>query len=142
MVYRTIIVHLDTGATCSSRTEIAIRLAREHGSHLIGLAPTGSFELPIDIASTLLEPSLRGASKGHLRELATLAGTAFESLASAAGLSSFEAVVDEADHTASVIAHGVIVSFLQIDTSRPKYSKYDKHLQDRHLWEHRACGAN
>ncbi len=105
MVYHTIIVHLDTGITCASRTEIAIRLAREHGSHLIGLAPTGSFEMPIDIASTLLEPSLRGASKGHLRELATQACMAFESLASAAGLSSFEAVVDEANHAASVTAH-------------------------------------
>jgi nucleotide-binding universal stress UspA family protein len=105
MVYHTIIVHLDTGTACASRTELAIRLAREHGSHLIGLAPTGSFEIPIDIASTLLEPGLRGASMSHLRDLAARACAGFDALADAAGLSSFESRIDEANHAASVIAH-------------------------------------
>jgi len=105
MAYHTILVHLDTGPACASRTEIALRLAREHGSHLVGLAPTGQIEIPIDIASALLEPGYLVVSKRHLRERAAQACKTFEGLAAAAGLSSFEGRVVEADHAAGVIAH-------------------------------------
>lgn len=105
MAYHTILVHLDSGPTCAARTEIATRLAREHGSHLIGLAPTGQVQIPIDIASSLLEPGYLIASNHYLRQRATLACEEFEAKAAAAGLSSFEARIDEADHAASVIAH-------------------------------------
>ncbi len=104
MPYHTILVHLDSGPTCAARIEIATRLAREHGSHLIGLAPTGEVDIPVDIASTLLEPGFLVASRHHLRELARLSCEEFEACAAAAGLSSFEARIDEADHAASVIA--------------------------------------
>lgn len=37
----TILVHLDRSETCVARVELAARLARKHGSHLVGLLPTG-----------------------------------------------------------------------------------------------------
>ena len=70
MAYHTLLVHLDSGPTCATRTEVALRLAREHGSHLIGLAPTGQVQIPIDIASSLLEPGYLVASQHYLRERA------------------------------------------------------------------------
>jgi len=105
VAYHTILVHLDDGPTCARRLEVATRLAREHGSHLIGLAPTGQLDIPIDVASTLLEPGYLLATRHHLRELARLACEEFEAQAGAAALSSFEACIDEADHAASVIAN-------------------------------------
>ncbi len=105
MAYHTLLVHLDSGPTCASRIEIALRLAREHGSHLIGLAPTGQVQIPIDIASSLLEPGYLVASQHFLRERATLVCEEFEAQAAAADLSSFESRLDEVDHAASVIAH-------------------------------------
>jgi nucleotide-binding universal stress UspA family protein len=105
MAYHTILVHLDSGPTCATRIEIALRLAREHGSHLIGLAPTGQVQIPIDIASSLLEPGYLVASQHFLRERAQLACEDFEAQAAAAELSSYESRLDESDHAASVIAH-------------------------------------
>jgi nucleotide-binding universal stress UspA family protein len=105
MAYHTILVHLESGPTCATRTELALRLAREHGSHLIGLAPTGQVQIPIDIASSLLEPGYLVASQHFLRERATLLCEEFDAQAAAADLSSFESRLDEADHAASVIAH-------------------------------------
>jgi nucleotide-binding universal stress UspA family protein len=104
MAYHTILVHLDSSPSCAARTELAARLAREHGSHLIGLAPTGQVQIPIDIASTLLEPGFLVASNHQLRVRAGLACEEFNALAAAANVASFEVLVDEDDHAASVIA--------------------------------------
>ena len=44
MNYRTILVHLDESPRCGARIELAAGLAREHGAHLLGLAPAGLVE--------------------------------------------------------------------------------------------------
>lgn len=41
MTFRTILVHLDHADRCATRVALAARLARTHGSHLVGLLPTG-----------------------------------------------------------------------------------------------------
>jgi nucleotide-binding universal stress UspA family protein len=105
MAYHSILVHLDHEPACAVRTEIALRLSREHGSRLIGLAPTGSVQIPIDVASSLFEPGYAIASGHYLRTRADGACAEFEARAKAAGVSSFELRVDEADHAESVIAH-------------------------------------
>ncbi|MBK6863961.1 MAG: universal stress protein [Ideonella sp.] len=105
MAYHTTLVHLDNEPACAVRTGIALRLAREHGSHLIGLAPTGQVQIPVDVASTLFEPGYAIASGHYLRTRADKACEEFDARARAAGLSSFETRVDEADHAESVIAH-------------------------------------
>ena len=105
MAYHSILVHLDHEPACAQRTEIALRLAREHGSRLIGLAPTGSVQIPIDVASSLFEPGYAIASGHYLRTRADGACAEFEARAKAAGVSSVEFRVDEADHAESVIAH-------------------------------------
>ena len=123
MAYHTILVHLDSGTTCASRTEIALRLAREHGSHLIGLAPSGQIDIPLDIGATVLEPGYLVASRHYLRERASQACEEFEAQATAAGLSSFEGRVDEADHAASVVAHACGADLLvvgQTDRDAPR----------------------
>jgi len=40
----TILVHLDYSAHCAVRVGVAATLARQHGSHLIGLVPTGLYD--------------------------------------------------------------------------------------------------
>lgn len=40
----TILVHLDHSEYCAARIGIAAKLARQHGSHLIGLVPTGLYD--------------------------------------------------------------------------------------------------
>ena len=105
MAYHSILVHLDNEPACAVRCEIALRLAREHGSRLIGLAPTGRVQIPIDIASSLFEPGYAIASGHYLRTRADGACAEFEARAKAAGVSSVELRVDEADHAESEIEH-------------------------------------
>lgn len=105
MAYHTLLVHLDHHGTCAARTAVALRLAREHGAHLIGLAPTGRIQIPLDVASSIFEPGYALASGHYLRERAELVCQEFTAAAQAAGLSSHEARIDEQDHAESVIAH-------------------------------------
>lgn len=105
MAYKTLLVHLDNEPACATRTALALRLAREHGAHLVALAPTGQIQIPVDVASSLFEPGYAIASGHYLRTRADQACEAFEAQARAAGLSSYEMRVDEADHALSVIAH-------------------------------------
>jgi nucleotide-binding universal stress UspA family protein len=51
MDYRTIVVHLDSGAHCVERIAVAARLAREFGAHLVGLYAAEPRELPASIRS-------------------------------------------------------------------------------------------
>ena len=41
MEFKTIAVHLDHAPSCEGRVEVAARLACAHGSHLVGVLPTG-----------------------------------------------------------------------------------------------------
>lgn len=50
MTYKTILVHLDTSRRCAARAALAAQWARAHGSHLVGLVPTGLYDgiIPAD----------------------------------------------------------------------------------------------
>jgi len=122
MAYRTILVHLDIEPACAVRSEIALRLAREHGSRLIGLAPTGRVQIPVDVASSLFEPGYAIASGQYLRTRADSACAEFEARAKSAGVGSVELRIDEADHADSVVEHGYgadLVVVGQTDSEAP-----------------------
>src|ERR1039457_1917825 len=57
MDLRSILLLLDEGPLCEARTRFALGLARAHGSHLVGLAPTGFADFPVavDGAASLIE---------------------------------------------------------------------------------------
>lgn len=59
MSYSTILVHLDDGAHCARRIEVACRLALAHEAHLIGLAPTGVLQVPMQARVALGEAWLQ-----------------------------------------------------------------------------------
>lgn len=105
MAYHTLLLHLDNQPACATRVAVALRLAREHGAHLTALAPTGRIQIPVDVASSVFEPGYAVASGHYLRQRAEQACEEFATAARAAGLSSFETRIDEADHADSVIAH-------------------------------------
>jgi len=104
MSFHTIVLHLDGGASTATRTELAIGLAREHGSHLIGLAPTGEVEAPLEFGASLVDPGYLVATRHYLRQCATRLCEAFEAKAAEAQLSAYESRVTEGGHAASVMA--------------------------------------
>ncbi|CAG1017855.1 hypothetical protein BURC_02554 [Burkholderiaceae bacterium] len=105
MTYRSLLVLLDNSATCAARTHVAMRLARERDCHLVGLAPTGLIDIPAATEKTPALANYAALAWGALRDQAEWATDRFRKECRAAGLRSFEAVVDESDKAASVVRH-------------------------------------
>ena len=105
MSYRSLLVFLDQDPLCAARTRVAIRLARDHDCHLVGVAPTGVVNVLAtpDGAGTLVEFAVM--ARDALREEAEGATLRFSDACRAAGLKSVEAVVDEADKARSLVRH-------------------------------------
>jgi hypothetical protein len=64
----TILVHLDPSQRCAVRVELAAALAKKHGSHLIGLIPTGLYDssIPADALAPgrMRPPSMPSCATG------------------------------------------------------------------------------
>jgi nucleotide-binding universal stress UspA family protein len=105
MTYRSLLVLLDQDPLCTDRTRVAVRLARDLDCHLVGIAPTGLIDMPAapEAASTLAE--FATLAWQSLRDQAERATLRFREECRAAGLKSFEAVVDETDKASSLVRH-------------------------------------
>jgi nucleotide-binding universal stress UspA family protein len=126
MIYRSLLVHLTRAPNCDARVDLAIRLARERDGHLVGLAPTGWIEMPVQIGRSLVGDIdvMSGAWEAMQRHAADAAAQ-FAERCRGAGLKSFETRVDEADAAASVIRHGHcsdLVLIGQPDPTLPSYA--------------------
>ena len=105
MTYRSLLVYLANDTLCDHRTQTAIALARQLDAHLVGLAPTGLVNLPMAMEPMGSLGEFSVLAVNTLRDLASEAAERFRTSCIAAGLRSFEAVVDEADQAASLIQH-------------------------------------
>jgi nucleotide-binding universal stress UspA family protein len=120
MSYPGILVLLDHDPQCAARTQQAIRLAHVCGSHLTGLVPTGLVDLPALPAAAASLSELAEATWAVLRDQAGRLADQFGSACRTAGLSSFQAVVDEADKAQSMVRHAHchdLVVLSQVDPS-------------------------
>lgn len=118
--YRSVLVHLDDSERCAIRVALAIRLAREHGAHLCGIAATG---LQTAYAAVESNPAHYKQTAVHRREACGLAVARFERRAKESGVRAFEGrVVDDSPEVAisraSLFADVVIVA--QSDPADPE----------------------
>ena len=105
MTYRSLLVLLDADPMCAARTRLATGLARELDCHLVGVAPTGLIDLPAATAAAASLAEYAAVAWDTLRDQAEKAAQRFRDDCRAAGLKSFEAVVDEADKAPSLVRH-------------------------------------
>jgi nucleotide-binding universal stress UspA family protein len=105
VTYRSLLVHLDTDPACTARTRVAVALARQLDAHIVGVAPTGLVDLPPTFGGAAALAEYASFAWEALREQAELAAHAFREHCHAAGLKSFEAVVDQADRAPSLVRH-------------------------------------
>lgn len=105
MSLRSLLVHLDLDPLCAVRVRLAARLAREHDCHLVGVAPTGVLELPATPSAAASLAEFATIAWDTLRDQAEQAARQFRDECRAAGLPSFEAVVDESDQAPSIVRH-------------------------------------
>jgi len=124
MTYRSLLVYLDHDPLCTTRTEVAMRLAKVLDCHLVGVAPTGLIDLPAtaEVATPLAEYA--ALAWDVLRSQAERATDRFRDKCRAAGVKSFETVVDEADKAPSLVRHAHcsdLTVLTQADPSAPGY---------------------
>jgi nucleotide-binding universal stress UspA family protein len=105
MTYRSLLVHLDHDPLCDARTQAALRLAKDLDCHLVGVAPTGLVDLPVGPAAAAALADYSARAWDLLRDEAERATDTFRDACHAAGLRSFEAVIDEAEKAPSLVRH-------------------------------------
>ena len=103
MTYRSLLVLLDADPTFEARLDAAIRLAKSFDCHLVGAAPTGWIQMPAapELVSSLND--LYTLAWDSLRGQAEAAAQGFRDACRKAGLTSFEAVVEEGDKASCLI---------------------------------------
>jgi len=119
MSLRSLLVHLDQDPSCTARVRLATRLAREHDCHLVGVAPTGVLELPATPAAAASLAEFAAIAWDTLREQAEQAAREFREACRAAGLPSYEAVVDEAEQAPSLVRHAHCSDLTVLTQARP-----------------------
>ncbi|CAG1018786.1 hypothetical protein BURC_03600 [Burkholderiaceae bacterium] len=124
MTYRSLLVLLDEDPLCAERTRLAVRLAKDLDCHLVGVAPTGLIDMPAapEAASTLAEFATRAWES--LRDQAERATLRFREVCHAAGLKSFEAVVDENDKASSLVRHAHCSDLTVLSQADPKAANF------------------
>jgi nucleotide-binding universal stress UspA family protein len=124
VTYRSLLVLLDHTSSCAARTAYAMRLAKDLDCHLVGLAPTDLIDLPAvpKAAASLNEYAV--LVWDALRDQAERAADAFRNACQAAGVKSFEAVIDEANKVESLVRHARcsdLTVLTQADPSSPSF---------------------
>lgn len=105
MSYRSLLVLLDHTSSCAPRTQCAIRIAKDLDCHLVGLAPTDLIDLPATPRAAASLNDYAALVWDALRDQAERAADHFRDECHAAGIKSFDAVVDEANKVASLVRH-------------------------------------
>ena len=107
MNFGTILVHLDHSDRCAARTTLAARLARTHGSHLVGLVPTGLYDgvipaaaIPTGVTDYVAE------SADYLRRRTETVTHAFRDRISGAEPLSYEVRTTDDPTVDAVVHHG------------------------------------
>jgi len=123
MSYRSILVHLDESPRCAARVDIAAQLARQHGAHLLGLAPSGLVNLPARVTPSLTGvPNYLEIAQAALKERATALVQDFKQRMQERGFAACEGRVDQDDAVPSLVScagvHDLVV-LGQTDRSTP-----------------------
>jgi len=125
MGYRSLLVPIDPGPQCTARTRFAIRLARDFGAHLSGIACTGLVELPGITSGASALADLAAMAWDELRGRAERATSALEKECQAAGFNDVDAFVCEGEPSAALLhhAHAHDLSVLsQADPAQPGHA--------------------
>lgn len=122
MAYRSLLVHLGTDEGAAERLRVAIELARDQQAHLVGLAATGRFDLPLAVDPGTMAEGFLEAAWSAMRAQAAHAAEAFTLACTQAKLPSVETVVVEEDAATALVRHAHCSDLLllgQVDRAAP-----------------------
>ena len=119
MNFGTILIHLDHSERCALRIGIAATLARQHGSHLIGLVPTGLYDGTIPAEAIAgKDTDFIAASSDFLRVRAEGVAHTFRKLIEGAPSISSEVRLVDRPSVDAVIGHGRTSDLVIVGQSR------------------------
>jgi nucleotide-binding universal stress UspA family protein len=129
MSYKDLIVHLDDTRCCRKRIDAAVRLAGEHGGHLIGVYPI--VEIPLlNYIREQIPPDIQASMDAEAKALAEAALKSFREAAERGGVA-YEARTDHALITtlARVVSmharYADLAVLGQVDPDEPPYVGID-----------------
>lgn len=123
MSFKTILVHIDSGPRCSTRVEVAIRLALQHDAHLVGLQALTPFEPPGYVMAEIGPAIIEAQRQVAAAEIAR-AESEFTRQTSGAGLRNVEwrAVVD--DPVEAMTLHARYADLIVIGQANAAYNSH------------------
>ena len=124
MSYRSLLVLIDHTTYSAARTRCAMQLAKALDCHLVGLAPTDLVDLPAAPKAAASLNEYAALVWDALRDQAERAADSFRDACRAAGVKSFEVVVDEANKAGSLVRHARcsdLTILTQAEPSAPNY---------------------
>jgi len=127
MTYRSLLVLLDADRRAEARVDYALRVGRETGCHVLGLAPTGLVPLTSEV-SLESSHSLAGYAEAAwtaLQQRAEAARARFETSCRGAGIASFESLTEHAGRAESIVRHSHcsdLVVLSQPDPTEPAWA--------------------
>jgi nucleotide-binding universal stress UspA family protein len=124
MTYRSLLVHLDRDAHAAARTHAAIELAKALDCHLVGLAPTGLVDLPAAPDAAVALGDFAALAWDALRDQTERVADRFRDACHAERLKSFEAVIDEADKSESLVRHAHCSDLTVISQADPSAADF------------------
>ena len=119
MTYRSILVHLDESPRCAARVALAAMLAQAHGSHLLGLAPSGIVSLPVSLQSG--QPAAAEAAREQMLQRANELVSRFNAQVAPLGLVSHEGRVHDDDTLSAVLQHAGAADLVVLGQNDPKH---------------------
>lgn len=119
MTYRSILVHLDESPRCAARVALAATLAQAHGSHLLGLAPSGLVSLPASLQPP--QPVAAAAAREQMLQRATDLVSRFNEQVAPLGLVSHEGRVHDDDSLSAVLQHSAAADLVVLGQNDPKH---------------------
>lgn len=118
MNFPSLLVLLDADGRCDARTHLAARFAAKHGSHLLGVAPTGLAELPPGFAASRAIADAAALRTEAIRRAEELAAR-FRTRCADEGAESVEAHVHEGDKAAVLLHHATCADLVVIGQADP-----------------------
>ena len=105
MVYHSILVLLDRGPQCAARSQAAMRLANALDCHLQGVAQAGLVDLPVKAPATGIRSDVAARRADTSCNDVQRTVERFRQECSAAGVKSFDAMIDASDEASSFVHH-------------------------------------
>jgi nucleotide-binding universal stress UspA family protein len=105
MTLRRLLVLVDGQPTCTSRVRVAAQLAKDHGAHLIGIAPIDLVDVPVLLHSAATLKDLLALAKDALHDQAEQATDRFREQCHRAQVEQVSTIVDESAVISSLVRH-------------------------------------